>query len=399
MDFVDEPKPPEPPQVPQVPLGDVFSEIPLFREIQRVLLAGTGPVNWELARQMAIAVASWGTDDPAPTDEDRRGFEETVRAAELHVQEFTGLPSPVVVAPVQAIRRSQWVEASIRGLRELVEPTAARMAESFSRLQQDQVPPEAAPFAGAMLGQLSALLLGAQAGTVLGSIGQRVLGQYDLALPRPGTGTLEFVVPNIARFERDWSLPPLEFRAWVALHEVTHLFEFSPPWVRDHFLGLIRDFASTLELDLGGLQERMERLDISDPEALQRLFQSEEGLFGPVMDDEQRLKLARVQSFMAGAEGYGEHVTGSLGAKLLRSEPQIVEAVRRNREGESGDPVFERLLGIEMKREQYRQGSEFCERVVELTDEATLARMWESAQNLPSLPELEEPRLWLARVA
>ena len=35
------------------------------------------------------------------------------------------------------------------------------------------------------------------------------------------------------------------------------------------------------------------------------------------------------------------------------------------------DAVFERLLGIEMKREQYR---------------------------LSSLPELEEPRLWLTRI-
>jgi hypothetical protein len=35
--------------------------------------------------------------------------------------------------------------------------------------------------------------------------------------------------------------------------------------------------------------------------------------------------------------------------------------------------------------------------VVEATDEPTLARMWDSADALPSLPELQEPRLWLAR--
>ncbi len=399
MGHVDEPEPPKP---PEVPLGDVFSEIPLFREIQRVLLSGTGPVNWELARQVAIAVASWGTDDPPPTDEDRSGFEDTVRAAELHVAELTGLPSPPEVATVEVQRRSQWVEASIRGLRELIEPAATRMSESFSKLQQDQLPAEmGGQFAGAaaMLGPLSALLLGVQTGTVLGTIGQRALGQYDVALPRPGPGTLQFVVPNIARFEQEWSLPPLEFRARVAVHEVIHHFEFARPWVRGHLVGLVRDYASTLDLDLGGLQERLERMDISDPEALQGLFQSDEGLFGPVMDDEQRLKLARIQSFVIAAEGYGDHVTSQLGARLLGSESQIGEALRRSREGESDDPVFERLLGIEMKRDQYRLGTQFCDTVVELTDEATLARMWDSAENLPSLPELEEPRLWLARAA
>jgi uncharacterized protein (DUF2342 family) len=59
--------------------------------------------------------------------------------------------------------------------------------------------------------------------------------------------------------------------------------------------------------------------------------------------------------------------------------------------------VFERLLGVEMKREQYAAGGAFCDTVVEQTDEATLSRMWESAEAMPSLPEIYEPRLWLAR--
>ena len=73
--------------------------------------------------------------------------------------------------------------------------------------------------------------------------------------------------------------------------------------------------------------------------------------------------------------------------------------MRRYREGEDADPVLERLLGIEVKRELYGTGRAFCDTVVELTDEATLARMWDSAEAMPSLPEIEEPRLWLARTA
>jgi uncharacterized protein (DUF2342 family) len=87
----------------------------------------------------------------------------------------------------------------------------------------------------------------------------------------------------------------------------------------------------------------------------------------------------------------------ALGAELLPTSGRIDEAMRRYREGEAGDPVFERLLGIEMKRDQYEAGRTFCDTVVELTDEATLGRMWESAEAMPSLPEVAEPRLWLAR--
>jgi uncharacterized protein (DUF2342 family) len=100
---------------------------------------------------------------------------------------------------------------------------------------------------------------------------------------------------------------------------------------------------------------------------------------------------------MASAEGYGDHVTHAIGRELLSSYGRIEEAMRRYRETEQGDPVFERLLGIEMKREQYRLGRAFCDTVAELSDEATLARMWDSPESLPSLPELAEPRLWLAR--
>jgi putative hydrolase len=147
------------------------------------------------------------------------------------------------------------------------------------------------------------------------------------------------------------------------------------------------------------LQRRLETLDPSNPEAMQEMLGSGEGLFGAVLDDEQRLKLNRIQSFMSAAEGYGDHVMHALGAQLLSSYARIEEAMRRYRETEETDPVLERLLGIEVKREQYRLGKAFCDTVVELTDEMTLTRMWDSADAMPSLPEIEEPRLWLARSA
>jgi coenzyme F420 biosynthesis associated uncharacterized protein len=383
-----------------VPPGDVWNDVPLFREIQRVLMSSSGPVNWELARQVGIASASWGTEDPAPSEEDRRGFDEAVRVAELQVAGFTGLEAPSDIPKVEAVRRGQWVQANIEGLRALLEPAAAKIGDAIATAQRDAVPEQAQAGVAQMLGQLSPLLLGAQVGTVLGTLAQQVLGQYDIAVPRPdGAGALLFVVPNIARFEKEWSLDPTEFRTWIAIHEVTHRFEFARPWALTRFRELIDDFTSTLTLDVEELQQRLASLDPSNPEGMQEMLAGQESLFGAVMDDEQRLKLRRVQAFMTASEGYGDHVMHALGAQMLPSYARIDEAMRRYRETEHVDPVFERLLGIEVKREQYRLGRAFCDTVVELTDEATLARMWDSAEALPSMPELEEPRLWLARSA
>jgi putative hydrolase len=379
-------------------IGDpeAFKDAPLFRELQRVMSSSSGPVNWELARQVGVANAVEAGPDTEPTEGDIRLLEDAVRVAELQVGRFTGLAAPADVALVRAVRRAGWVNANAESLKALLEPAARRLTDAIGRSAGDQLPPEMAQLS-AFLGQLSPLLLGTQVGQVLGMLAQRVLGQYDIAVPRSGPGQLLFVIPNLAAFERDWSLDPREFRTFVAVHEVTHRFEFAQGWARDRFQALLDDYLSTLKLDVEGMQARLASLDPADPEALRQLAGSDEGLFWADLDDEQRLKLGRIQAFMAAAEGYGDHVMRALGAELLGTYPRIEEAMKRYRDGEHGDPVFERLLGVDMKREQYRKGLAFCELVVEQTDEATLARMWESADAMPSLPELDEPRLWLAR--
>jgi putative hydrolase len=393
------------PTFPGMPEGfdpEAFADTPLFREIQRVLSSSSGPVNWELARQVGIAGAQDGAEDPTPTDQDRHDVEESVRVAELQVARFTGLEPPSSVPIVRPVRRAEWVSAAIETLGDLVEPAAERAGRAMGQVAEagaaDQ-PEEAAMFGGgAMLAQLSPLLMGAQVGSVLGYLGGRAFSQFDVAVPRSGAGSLLFVTATIEAFARDWSLDPTEFRTAVALHEVAHRFEFSRPWALGRFRELLEDFLSTLQIDVQGLRDRIEHLDAADPEAMQQLMEGEEGMFGAVLDDEQRIKLARIQSFMAAAEGWADHVTSALGAELLPTHGMIEEAVRRHREADAADPVFERLLGVEMPRDRYLAGRAFADRVAELTDEATLARMWDDADGLPSAPEIDEPRLWLARI-
>ena len=382
----------------QTPLGDALGDVPLFRELQRVLLSGSGPVNWELARQVGIAVGSWNKEDPAPSEDDRRTFEEMVRAAELQVARFTAMEPPSALAEVRCHRRGTWVEANIAGLKPLVEPVAGKLARALSSVR-DEAPAAEIPMLEVLMDRMAPLLLGAQLGTILGYLGQRVLGQHDVAVPREPE-TLGFVVPNIAEAEREWSLTPTEFRAWLAVHEVAHRFAFARPWVRDHFAGLVRDFTEGTDFDVAGLEERLAGLDLSDPERLGDAFGNPSDLVGRVLTDEGRLQLARVQAFLAAAEGYGDHVLDGVAARMLTTAGQITEAMRRRREGEAGETrLVEQLLGVETSAEHYELGRAFCDAVGSRSDEATLARMWDAPENLPSMPELEEPTLWLARMA
>jgi coenzyme F420 biosynthesis associated uncharacterized protein len=379
---------------------DAFADVPLLRELQRVLLSSSGPVNWELARQVGIASASWGAEDRQPIEEDQRGLEGAVRMAELAIAESTGMDPPAEVSTVRAVRRGEWVQANVQGLRGLFEPTAERMARALAEARPEQPAegPDRTELLAQVFDRMAPLLMGAQVGMVLGYLGQRVLGQYELPLPRADQPGLLFVVPNIVTFEREWSLPPDEFRGWVALHETTHAFDLGRPWVRDHFLGLVREIADGMEFDLEAVQQRLEGLDLSDPGRVSEALGGD--LLAGALTEEQQLLLRRVQAFMAAAEGHADHVMAAVGRSRLPSFDRIDEAMRRRHEGRSEEErAAERLLGVDMKVEQYRLGRTFSDRVVELTDERTLARMWDSPEALPSMPELEEPRLWLARMA
>lgn len=387
------------------PGRDPLADVPLFRELQRVLFSGSGPINWELARQVAIAVAAGEGGDAEPTQEDRAGLEQTVRAAELAIADLTGLEAPAAVAHVQPVRRAGWVEANVRGLRSIFEPGAEQLAQAMSEGGRHELAGEPVPGLEALGGleqlfsRMAPLLMGAQVGVVLGTFGRRVLGQYELPIPREHQTSLLFVVPSIQALEREWDLDPAELRAWVALHETAHAFQLERPWVATYFLEQVRELAGSMTFDLSGLQDRLAGLDLSDPDRLAEAMGGG-GLFGQELTDEQRLLMRRLQAFMAVAEGHADHLIEVLGARMLRSQGRIEEAMRRRAEAAGQeDRLVQQLLGLELETGQRQLGRAFCERVVAETDEQTLASMWTSAEALPSMPELEEPTLWLSRTA
>jgi len=93
-----------------------------------------------------------------------------------------------------------------------------------------------------------------------------VLGQYDLLMagqaaeatstgPESGADgsngdTVYLVGPNMVELETRFGFPPSQFRLWVMLHELTHRAQFTGvPWMREHYLSLVRDALSLSELD------------------------------------------------------------------------------------------------------------------------------------------------------
>src|SRR5437899_1339584 len=197
-----------------------WEQVPVLRELYK-LLSVDEPVNWELARQVAVALAS--EDEPAGRDLRAAAdeLEAMTRAASVEAEEFSGLVAGTV-APTSAVSRGQWVESNISSFKLLMDPLAEKMSGGN----------ELAAIAGAgqVLRQISGVFMGLQTGFVLGYLARHVVGQYEVPIPAAEPRLL-YVVSNLEQMERDWQLDPKQFRYWIALHEITHHIEFSKPWV------------------------------------------------------------------------------------------------------------------------------------------------------------------------
>ena len=308
------------------------------------------------------------------------------RAEEL-VAEASGIPAPPAVR-WGIVDRNAWVEANVRGMTTMIEPLAERIGRRLDNL----------PVAS-RLAQTAAVSV--EVGALLGFVSRRVLGQYDLLVPEEDEkGTpLFFVGVNMVETERRFGFVPEDFALWVALHEVTHRFQFEGvPWLRERFIGLVHSYLSSMELDAKAFTQRL-------ASAFRRLTSrsvpaEEKSPMYLLASDEQRELLGRVQALMAVVEGHGNFVMDSIGKEVIPSFARMRAAFSQRREQSS---AFQRAIGhaigLEMKMRQYELGQHFCDTVVAKEGHDALARLWTDPDRFPTMDELRHPELWLQRVA
>lgn len=342
-------------------------------------------VDWTLARQVARFAAGTG-----PSSELGPELVELAADAERHVGAYTGLRLSQPAPPPEAVDRAAWAEANLQTLAGYLDPVAERLEGRLAA---------AGPLSGALRAVTSATLA-AEAGLVVGYIAQRVLGQFELSLLQADApARLLFVAPNLERTIEELDVDRDSFLAWIALHEVTHVFQFSGvPWLREHLGGLLRRYLETVDVRIergaaGGLPS------LPSPQLLVERFR-EGGLIALVQTREQRGLLASVQAAMAVVEGYSEHVMDAVGAEVLESYEGLRDAMDARRRSRSApERVLWRLLGLDMKMRQYEIGHRFCDHVVEAGGLDLLNRVWESPDTLPRPGELSRPDAWCERVA
>jgi putative hydrolase len=374
----------------------------LLRNLAR-LLTTQGSVNWEIGRQLAHWTATEGQPESNPDPLARVRLEELLRVADLHVSDATGLQTSTAggLLTARPVTRSEWAMRTIDAWRPLLE----RLATSLGQTNEPPKPDielgrdPMSRLLGNLPQAMAPLLFGMQAGSMVGHLATRAMGQYDLPIPRPPSDELLFVSVAIDEFANDWSLPADDVRLWVCLHEVTHHAVLARPHVRARLDELMSAYASAFEPSATLLEDRLASFDPSDLAALQETFSNPEVLLGDMESPAQRQLMIPLQALLSAVVGYVDHVMDTVGRRIIGSYGPLTEALHRRRlEDAEGTRFVARLLGVELSAAAYERGSAFVRGVLERAGEEGLARLWKSERELPTSAELDAPGLWLARI-
>jgi coenzyme F420 biosynthesis associated uncharacterized protein len=334
-------------------------------------------VDWRLAERVAEAVAGGdGAGAPLGGGADLEAM--SARALE-RVSEYARLTPAEPPPPAESVGRAEWCKANLVTMRGTLDPLLERLGSG-------------------PLQSAGGMLIGVEAGGIVGFMGRSVLGQYELALLDPERPPrLLLVAPNLREAARTFEADEAELLEWVVFHEITHAVQFSGvPWLREHVAGLLRELLASVKVEV-------------DPTALLRLPKAQDlralwdavregGLVHAVAGVERKALIDRLQAVMALIEGHAEHVMDGAGAAVLPSLPKLREALeRRRREKPPLVKLLERLLGLDLKMRQYIVGKRFCDAVVRDWGVDGLNRAWSGPELMPTPEELEDPAAWVRR--
>ncbi|HEX9889122.1 MAG TPA: zinc-dependent metalloprotease [Nitriliruptorales bacterium] len=417
--MTDEPAPPS----PDDPFGGLPPELrqmlealggsQMFQQLGAMVRgsAGTGPVNWDLAGQVARQLAAPG--DRAPTEDERDRAEEAHRLAEHWLDEGS-LPAPPDAGLLIVASRQDWVAAALDGLAPMVEPVAEASTNAMAELAASQMDELGL---GDVLGQLGggadirammtpmgAMLTGTHAGQVIGQLARQLVGQYELGVPTAPRSQAFHIAVNVTDAFEGYDLDLREVAIVLALHEGAHRRLYhAVPWLTGHVHGLVWQFAEATEVDPDELmrmsQDLMIGVDPEDPESLEQAI-SKAGEFRLEPTQVQQRILQRVQGVVTLVQAWARsEVQRAAEPRLGASLGRIEEVLRRRRASHGdGEQLLAQLLGLDLKPDDETVGDRFVEVVEAAAGPDALREALAHPENLPDATELADPQRWLSRI-
>ncbi len=357
-------------------------------------------IDWAAAGKIAAALAPAGpklSKSARLNQKKMNAAVESMRYAALesvdYVYEITGLEAAKNLrdSEVLIVDRATWAKANTQSFGVMLDPVGESvMGKKFAELTEAQK--AVTRYAGA-----------AELGGVLAFMATRVLGQYEpyAALAGHGAagGRLMIVAPNLLSVERELNLDPQDFRLWVCLHEQTHRVQFAAaPWLRNYMLDLMQQMATSLGSTTDNLWSRVLDSAVSVKDSMQKgRAGREKGSL--LLNAEAKETMSRITAVMSLLEGHANVVMDAVDSSIVPTVKTIRQ--RFNRRSESQKFLTKlafKLLGMERKMRQYKDGQKFVQFIVDAEGMERFNRIWESPETLPTEAEIHNPQAWIDRV-
>jgi putative hydrolase len=394
---------------PLGPLGDPQQFADALRQFADLMSWQGGPVNWDLAKNVARqTVAAKG--DPSVLDIDRRKTVDAIRTADLWLEDATTLPTGIRIAA--AWSRSEWVEETLPVWSKLCDPIAARAVDAMGgMLAEDpeelaeELPPEMRSAMSALTGGLGALgglgqmmrsiggmMVGGQTGAAVGALAQEVVSSTDVGLPLGPAGTAALLPANVRAFGEGLSVDEDEVRLFLAMREAAHHRLFAHvPWLRARLLGAVEDYARGITVDANALREAMPQIDPANPEALNEAL-SGAALFQPEDTEQQKAALARLETVLALVEGWVATVVDTAAGDRLPQAGALAEAIRRRRAtGGPAERTFATQVGLELRPRRLREAAAIWRGLTDARGIDGRDAIWAHPDLLPTADDFDDP--------
>ncbi|WP_062206839.1 zinc-dependent metalloprotease [Streptomyces sp. NBRC 109706] len=363
-----------------------------FQQLGQLLSNDSGPVNWDLAqnvaRQTVAQGAPDGSRDRSVNSQEASQVGEAMRLADLWLDGVTSLPSGAGSAV--AWSRAEWVEATLPVWRELVDPVAERVGAAMGQVLPEEMRAMAGPLMG-MMRSMGGAMFGTQIGQAVGTLAGEVIGSTDIGLPLGPAGKAALLPQNIAALGEGLGVPQDEVRLYLALREAAHQRLFAHvPWLRSHLFGAVDGYARGIQVDTSKLEGLVGQIDPGRPEELQEKLQ--QGLFEPEDTPEQKAALARLETALALVEGWVDAVVHAAAQPHLPSASALRETLRRRRaSGGPAEQTFATLIGLELRPRRLRDAARLWASLTDARGSQGRDALWTHPDMLPTAQDLDDP--------
>ncbi|TQL58156.1 zinc-dependent metalloprotease [Propioniferax innocua] len=317
-----------------------------------------GPIDWDVAARVGARTAP---RPPKATRAEVSALEAGLADAAERARSIAAETAQLPLAPDSTtivLDRPGWVRAS---------------CESFGGL-----------FGQPGGGRGRAVAAGAETGALLGLLAGRVLGQFD-----PWAQRLVLVAPNVLMAQRKMEVPADPFHLWVCLHEETHRLQFNAaPWLTEHITVAARELLEHVEPDWAVMMR-----------TIGSMIRGEKASTADVIGSNPRAaaSMDRVTAVMSLLEGHADVMMDRVGPGVVPGLGRIRRRFEARRRGTLRDRVIGRLLGLDVKLAQYRDGARFCRDVIAEVGVEGLNRVWAGPDALPTRTEIAAPDQWIER--